>query len=381
GRNAEGCAAAEPVLGLPVPGAGLFVEPWIYEYGLYDEYAVNAYWAGRYRDSLDACLRALQGGTVPAADQPRFLANMRFSLDKLGTAGMAASATSEAGAHALSSPRTLHPRLPEPPPRILLAILAKQKEPVLRLFLECIEALDYPKSSIVLYVRTNNNTDRTKDILEDWLGRVGGAYAGVEYDGQNVSVPVETFGVHEWNVTRFRVLNHIRDVSLAKTLEHGCDYYFTVDCDNFIRPCTLKTLVATGLPIVAPLLRHIDPTRLYSNYYSAIDAKGYFKDNDTYQPVLFRHLTGLIELQVVHCTYVVRADVIPQLGYNDGSDDFDYVIFSRRARHARIAQYFDNRQVYGYITLDDHDPEVGPGQVRQARELLAVDGGLAPSAA
>jgi hypothetical protein len=36
--------------------------------------------------------------------------------------------------------------------RVLLAVLAKQKEAVLRFYLSCIEALDYPKSSIVLYV-------------------------------------------------------------------------------------------------------------------------------------------------------------------------------------------------------------------------------------
>ena len=43
-------------------------------------------------------------------------------------------------------------------PRVLLAILAKQMEKVLPLYLYCIESLDYPKANIILYVRTNNNS-------------------------------------------------------------------------------------------------------------------------------------------------------------------------------------------------------------------------------
>ncbi len=82
-RFAQGCALAEPCLGLPAPASGLFVEAWIYEYGLADEFAVNAYWAGRHRDCLDATLRALMGGKVPASEVMRFYANMRFALDKL----------------------------------------------------------------------------------------------------------------------------------------------------------------------------------------------------------------------------------------------------------------------------------------------------------
>lgn len=82
-RYAQGRSVAEPSLGLPAPAAGLFVESWIYAYGLYDEFAVNAYWCGRYRECLDACLRALQGGGVPEAEHRRFLANMRFALDRL----------------------------------------------------------------------------------------------------------------------------------------------------------------------------------------------------------------------------------------------------------------------------------------------------------
>ena len=52
-----------------------------------------------------------------------------------------------------------------------MRLLAKQKEACLPLYLDCIEALDYPKSSIVLYVRTNNNTDgTTASCANGWIG-------------------------------------------------------------------------------------------------------------------------------------------------------------------------------------------------------------------
>ncbi|QRE77813.1 glycosyl transferase [Methylobacterium aquaticum] len=69
--------------GMPRPEHGLFLEPWIYAYGALDEVAVNAYWAGDDRTSLEATLRALASGAVPEDQRARFLANTRFPLDRL----------------------------------------------------------------------------------------------------------------------------------------------------------------------------------------------------------------------------------------------------------------------------------------------------------
>ncbi|NGM36140.1 glycosyltransferase [Methylobacterium sp. DB0501] len=357
-EHRRGTGYAKAAAAMPMPGRGLFLERWIYEYGALDEYAINAYWSGDVRDSLDAGLRALASGAVPDDQRARFLANARFALDRLDR-GMAASAN---GDHALTIPRSLDAALPEPEPRVLLAILAGNRDTVLPLFLDCIDALDYPKSAIVLYVRIVDGSDRTRDILDAWLARVGGDYAAIDQDGAEACDPAKNLG-------------RAKDLGLTATTRHGCAYYFTAECDNLIRPCTLRNLVATGLPIVAPLLRHVEPAQLFSNYHAAVDEAGYFKDGDLYEPVLFRHVTGLIEMPVVRCTYLVRADVIPRLGHTDGTDALDYVIFSRRARAAGIVQYFDNRQIYGYIAMEDGDPALTDERVRQARRLLGLESG------
>ena len=372
GRNKEGYEIAKRAR-LPgkVPG-GLFVEPWIYEYGLLDELAVNAYWAGAYTESLEACLKLLGDGKLPESERKRVIANANFAVGKLPRLPDLGAAGKESllDQHTLGAARALRARLPEPAPRILLAILAKQKEAALPLYLECIEALDYPKSSIVLHVRTNNNTDRTVSILRDWVARVGHLYAGVEFDTEDVDDPVQQFSVHEWNATRFRVLGRIRKISLRRALELGCEYYFTADVDNFIRPCTLRELVALNLPIVAPLLRSINPGAFYSNFHAEVDARGYYEHCDQYQWVLGRLVRGLVEMPVVHCTYLLRSDVIPELTYEDATGRHEYVVFSDSARKAGIPQYLDNRQVYGYITFDKDDPHYVEHGIERASALL-----------
>jgi hypothetical protein len=243
----------------------------------------------------------------------------------------------------------------------MIAILVKQKEAALPLYLDCIEALDFPKSSIVLYIHTNNDTDKTEGILCDWVRRVGHLYNEVEFAGN--------FG-KEVDHTRISVGGHIRNESMRRARELGCDFYFVTDTDNFIRPATLRELVALDLPIAAPFLRSIAPERFYSNYHAEIDANGYFEECDQYFWILNRHMRGIIEVPVVHCTYLVRADMIPELTYEDESGRHEYVVFSDSARKAGIPQYFDNRQVYGYVCSGGSNEHSLCGRIEQARELL-----------
>lgn len=79
----RGYEIAKSALGLSLPDDGLFVEPWIYDYGLLDEFSVNAYWAGHYRDCLDAALRALASGKVPNNELKRLVSNAQFALAQL----------------------------------------------------------------------------------------------------------------------------------------------------------------------------------------------------------------------------------------------------------------------------------------------------------
>jgi glycosyltransferase involved in cell wall biosynthesis len=82
GRNREGYAIGKTGIDLSSP-SGLFVERWIYDYGLLDEFAINAYWAGQYAESLSASLRVLGQDKISAADRARIVKNAEFASGQL----------------------------------------------------------------------------------------------------------------------------------------------------------------------------------------------------------------------------------------------------------------------------------------------------------
>ena len=255
--------------------------------------------------------------------------------------------------------------LKKPIDHITIAILAKDKAHVLPLYLSCIEQQTWPKNKTYLYIRTNNNNDATATILQDWINANKDLYAGMHYDATDLPAQVQKYGQHEWNAERFAVLAQIRQDSINWAREHD-SHYFVADCDNFIKPHTLKSLADTNLSIVAPLLHtggakntsnenYFVPNSLYSNFHAAIDDNGYCKSTPLYQQLFNREIKGLIEVPVVHCTYFINYAMLDKMAYKDETTRHEYVIFSDAARKNNIPQYIDTREVYGYLTFAEND--------------------------
>ena len=83
-------------------------EDWIYEYGLLDEFAINAYWTERYAECVDACDRLLSEGKLPTEHRDRVTKNRQFAADKLAATHTNVSAMSEGGAPIASPPSSNH---------------------------------------------------------------------------------------------------------------------------------------------------------------------------------------------------------------------------------------------------------------------------------
>jgi len=83
GLHHLGYMLARPGLGLAIPESGLFIEDWVYDYGLLDEFSVLCYWTGRYQECLDAAARILRDGRIPADERPRVQQNVDFAAAKL----------------------------------------------------------------------------------------------------------------------------------------------------------------------------------------------------------------------------------------------------------------------------------------------------------
>jgi glycosyltransferase involved in cell wall biosynthesis len=73
---------AQQAVTIPLPDDILFVDPSVYAWRCRDEYAVAAYWTGRYEDCARACRELLAGGALPAEERERVEANLKFALDR-----------------------------------------------------------------------------------------------------------------------------------------------------------------------------------------------------------------------------------------------------------------------------------------------------------
>jgi len=252
-------------------------------------------------------------------------------------------------------------------PYVLIHILAKDKEKTLPYWLEQnLDNLDYPREKVILYFRTNNNNDDTARIIRQWVDDQYTMYdrqesdsykydwRHIEVDDRDVEEQVQRFGVHEWNAERFSVLGRLREEGIAMANFWDC-HYFVCDVDNYVLPETLKTLLETGRAVVAPILRSADSEQLgYSNFHHPCTPNGYYQDSEEYFAILNGIKREILPVDVVHCTYLIRREVLDKILYQDGTEDYEYVIFSRNLRNLGIQQYLDNRKIYGYLTLREN---------------------------
>ena len=78
-----GYLTASQGLQLPKPDDLLFVETWIYEWGLLMEKSVSAYWLGRYQECLDLSMKILRLKNLPEHVKTCTEKNIEFTISKL----------------------------------------------------------------------------------------------------------------------------------------------------------------------------------------------------------------------------------------------------------------------------------------------------------
>lgn len=233
---------------------------------------------------------------------------------------------------------------------VCVAILLKDKAYCLNLYLECLYKQTFPKKHIHLYVRTNDNKDNSAEIMKEWLDKHGEEYASVWYDDSDIDSTIKKYGEHEWNSHRFSILAAIRQQSCDYAKEKGL-HYFVADCDNFLMPDTLKLLYQVrALGLVGP---HLDTTVRATNVHHCADPNGYYKECAEYDAVRFKKIRGLIECDVVHCTYFIPKWVLPFVCYDDGSGRYEYVIIADKLRKSGIRQYYDSRVNNGFLIQNE----------------------------
>ncbi|WP_324607792.1 glycosyltransferase [Streptomyces sp. NRRL F-5123] len=79
GHHAAAHAFATAALDRPAPADWLFVQPWIYRWGLLFEYSITAYWTGDLPASLHACDRLLALPDLPPRYREQTARNREFA--------------------------------------------------------------------------------------------------------------------------------------------------------------------------------------------------------------------------------------------------------------------------------------------------------------
>jgi hypothetical protein len=83
GLNQLGYIMGKNAIQIQIPQNGLFVEKYIYDYALLDEFSIVAYWSGHMEDAKISCERLLQENKIPLYYYDRVKSNLQFALDKL----------------------------------------------------------------------------------------------------------------------------------------------------------------------------------------------------------------------------------------------------------------------------------------------------------
>nr|WP_260848694.1 glycosyltransferase [Streptomyces sp. SLBN-118] len=84
GRHHSAHAIVRAVLGRKQPDDILFIQPWVYRWGLLFEYSISAYWVGDVAGSLQACDRLLSMSDLPERHREQTVTNRGFSERRLG---------------------------------------------------------------------------------------------------------------------------------------------------------------------------------------------------------------------------------------------------------------------------------------------------------
>uniref|UniRef100_A0A8U7P817 procollagen galactosyltransferase n=1 Tax=Corvus moneduloides TaxID=1196302 RepID=A0A8U7P817_CORMO len=250
-----------------------------------------------------------------------------------------------------------NPESPLRPPRVAVALLARNAAHALPLVLGGLERLRHPKDRMALWVAVDHSVDNTSALLGEWLGRMRGLYHRVlwRHREEPKSFPDEE-GPKHWTPARYEHVMRLRQEALEAARAMWADYLLFLDADNvLVNPDTLAVLVAENRTVVAPML---DSRAAYSNFWCGITPQGYYRRTPAYLPIRRRERRGCFAVPMVHSTFLLDlrrersrslAFYPPPPGYAGAFDDI--IVFAAACREAGVQMFVSNREQFGFLPV------------------------------
>ncbi|XP_061816438.1 multifunctional procollagen lysine hydroxylase and glycosyltransferase LH3 [Nerophis lumbriciformis] len=225
-------------------------------------------------------------------------------------------------------------------PLVHVAVFIHQATPFMEEFLERLTTLNYPLTRIRLFIH-NNVVYHERHIHKFWKQH-------------KALFPDAVLIGPEENLQEDRARNMAVE---ACKKNQDCDYYFSIDSSVALtNPNTLRILIEENKSVIAPMLsKH---GKLWSNFWGALSAEGYYSRSEDYIEIVQGKRTGLWNVPYMSQAYLIKGSVLrSKLSkvnlYEDPSMDPD-MVFCRRIREQGVFMFVSNQDEFGRLVSSNN---------------------------
>ncbi|XP_042183885.1 multifunctional procollagen lysine hydroxylase and glycosyltransferase LH3-like [Oncorhynchus tshawytscha] len=149
-------------------------------------------------------------------------------------------------------------------------------------------------------------------------------------------------------------LDKVQRTKYNMTLDHQCDYYFSIDADVVIvNPDVLRILIEENKSVIAPMLsRH---GKLWSNFWGALSPEGFYSRSEDYIDIVQGKRAGLWNVPYITQVYMIKGFWAVLRGrlsqvslYSQEGMDPD-MVFCRAVRDQGVFMFVSNRDEFGRL--------------------------------
>ncbi|XP_061664656.1 multifunctional procollagen lysine hydroxylase and glycosyltransferase LH3 isoform X1 [Syngnathoides biaculeatus] len=225
-------------------------------------------------------------------------------------------------------------------PLVHVAVFIHHATPFMEDFLERLTALNYPLARLHLFIH-NNVVYHERHIHQFW-------------QRHRALFPDAVLIGPEENLQEDRARKMAVE---ACRKDSRCDYYFSIDSDVVLtNPDTLRILMEENKSVIAPMLSK--PGKLWSNFWGALSAEGYYSRSEDYIEIVQGKRIGLWNVPYMSQAYLVKGSVLrSKLSkvnlYEDPNLDPD-MAFCRRVREQGVFMFVSNRDDFGRLVSSNN---------------------------
>uniref|UniRef100_A0A673HX75 Procollagen-lysine,2-oxoglutarate 5-dioxygenase 1 n=1 Tax=Sinocyclocheilus rhinocerous TaxID=307959 RepID=A0A673HX75_9TELE len=220
-------------------------------------------------------------------------------------------------------------------PVVVIGIFIQQPTPFVTVFFERLLNLKYPKNRLRLFIYNQelHHEPHIRTFLE---------YHESEYQGVKLIGPEEDIDpVTSRNIG----FDMCRD-------DIDCEYFFSIDVDVVLKnEDMLRILIELNKPFIAPMMTK--PGRLWTNFWGALSADGYYARSEDYMDIVKGRRMGLWNVPYVSHIFLIKADTLrtdlkdPDL-FESATLDPD-MAFCSKVRNKGVFMFVTNMHTFGRV--------------------------------